>query len=130
MYKGADFNWIKSNAEGQVDSSKTDVLSFRDAPVVTRTLPEGVRHALAGAKPEEFRLYESPDKLFYVLYVRDVTPPALLPFEESRDEISKKVFNEKLNASVQVWADKLRESADVKIYIASPASSGEETGKH
>jgi hypothetical protein len=55
-------------------------------------LPEGVRHTLAGAKPEEFRLYESPDKLFYVFYVRDVTPPALQSFEESRDEISKKVF--------------------------------------
>lgn len=130
LKKGADFNWIKSNTEGQVDSSTPGFLSFTDTPLIIRTLPQGVQKALSGAKPEEFRLYESPEGLFYVLYVRNVTPPALRPFEEAKEEIAKKVFNEKLNASVAEWAGKLKDSADVKIYMASPASSGEKTGNH
>ncbi len=119
LKKGADFNWIKSNTEGQLDSgSKPDVISFPGTTVATKNLPEGVRHALSGAKSEEYRLYESPEGYFYILYVRDVVPPALQHFEEVREEIRKKVFNEKLNASVGEWADKLRAAADVKIYLS------------
>ncbi|SPQ00539.1 conserved exported hypothetical protein [Candidatus Sulfobium mesophilum] len=119
LNRGADFYWMKSNAEGQLDSSKPDVLSFPDTTVVTRNLPEGVRKTLSGAKSEEYRLYQSPEGYFYVLYVRDVVPSALQSFEDVRKEIEKKVFNEKLNASVGEWADKLRAAADVKIYLSS-----------
>jgi len=124
LKKGADFNWMKSNTEGQVDSSKTDVLSFPGTTMVIRNLPEGVRNALSGAKSEEYRLYQSPEGHFYVLYIRDVVPAALQRFEEVRDEIKKKVFNEKLNASVEEWADKLRVTADVKIYLSNSGETG------
>jgi parvulin-like peptidyl-prolyl isomerase len=119
LKKGADFNWMKSNTEGQLDSSKSDVISFPGTTLVTKNLPEGVRNALSGAKSEEYRLYQSPEGYFYVLYVRDVVPSALQQFEEVREEIKKKVFNEKLNASVGEWADKLRVAADVKVYLSS-----------
>ncbi len=124
LKKGADFNWMKSNVEGQVDSSKPDILPFTGTAVVTNTLPEGVRKALSGARSEEYRFYQSPEGYYYVLYVRDVTPATLQPYEEVKAMISKKVFNEKLNALVGEWADKLRVEADVKIYLSSSAGSG------
>jgi len=130
LKQGADFNWMKSNAEGQVDSSTPGLLAFKGSTVVTMSMNEEVQAALSGAKPEEYRLYKSPDEHFYVLYVQDVVPSSLQPYEEARNEIAKKVFNTKLKALVEDWTGKLRDVADVKVFLASPAPSGEKAGKH
>ena len=129
LKKGADFNWMKSNAEGQVDKSDPDLIPFTGKTVATLYFPQGVQRVLSGAKENEYRLYESPQKHFYVLYVMAVVPSSIEPYEEVRQQIAKKIFNRKLNASVEDWADKLRDSADVKIYLASPAATGEKSGK-
>jgi parvulin-like peptidyl-prolyl isomerase len=130
LKEGADFNWMKSNAEGQVDSSTPGLLTFDGSTVVTKSMSEEVQAALLGAKPEEYRIYKDADGHFYVLYVQDVVPPSLQPYEEAREKIAKKLYDAKLKELVDDWAGKLRDIADVKIYLASPPSSGEKTGKH
>ncbi len=89
------------------------------ASLITQSsLPEKVQKAVSGANAGDFRLYEGPAGQFYVLYIYQVFPAKLQPFEEVRQEIAKKVFEDKLKKSVEHWADKLREYYPVKIYRA------------
>jgi hypothetical protein len=97
--------------------------------VVTKNLPEGAQQALSGAKAGDYRIYKSPEDHYYVLFVLGVVPSGRQPYEEVRQKIAKEIFNTKLNALMEEWAGRLRETADVKIYITSTAA-GEKAGKH
>ncbi len=130
LKKGADFNWMKSNAEGQVDMNTPGLLNFSGNTIATKSMNEEVRSALLGAKPEDYRLYKSPEGQFYVLYVQDVAPSSVQPYEELKRELAKIVFDRKLKKVVDDWAGKLRDVADVKIYLASPPPSAEKSGNH
>jgi hypothetical protein len=90
LQKGADFNWMKSNAEGQVDSNTPGLLAFTGRTIALTVLSEGVQKALKWAKPDEYRLYESPEGHFYVLYVIAVSPPSQEPYEKVREQITKR----------------------------------------
>jgi hypothetical protein len=116
LKKGTDFNWLGANAEGQFDQNAQGLLKFDGQLITQSSLPEKVQKAVAGANAGDFRLYESPGGQFYVLYIYQVVPARLQPFEEARQEIAKKVFEDKLKKSVELWADKLREYYPVKIY--------------
>jgi len=116
LKKGTDFNWLGSNAEGQVDQNTQGILKFDGQLITQSSLPEKVQKALSGANAGDFRLYESPQGQFYVLYIYQVVPAKRQPFEEVRQEIAKKVFEDELKKSVGLWADKLREYYPVKIY--------------
>jgi parvulin-like peptidyl-prolyl isomerase len=118
LKKGTDFNWLGSNAEGQVDPNARGILKFDGQLVTQDSLPEKVQKAVSGANAGDFRLYESPQGQFYVLYVYQVVPAKVQPFEEVRQEIAKKVFDEKLKKSVELWADQLKAYYPVKIYGA------------
>jgi parvulin-like peptidyl-prolyl isomerase len=116
--KGTDFQWLAENAEGQIDKSNSkDVLNFEGKFLTTKDLPEGVRKSLSGAKPGDFRLYESPEGYFYALAIQDVIPAKPQPFEEAKENIAKIVFDDKLKKSVEEWAEKLRAASDVKVYL-------------
>jgi PPIC-type PPIASE domain len=116
LKNGTDFSWLGSNAEGQVDPNAQGILNFDGQLVTQNSLPEKVQKAVSGANAGDFRLYESPQGQFYVLYIYQIVPARLQPFEEVRQEIAKKVFDEKLKKSVELWAAKLREYYPVKIY--------------
>jgi hypothetical protein len=118
LRKGADFNWLKVNAEGQLDNRTKDLMTFEDRPVPVDTLEEDVQKALSGVHAEDFRLYESPQSHFHVLYVPEVVPPRPQPFEQARQHIQNKLFYVKLNEAALEWIRKLKESADIKIYLA------------
>ena len=75
-----------------------------------------MRKVLSGARTGDFRLYESPEGHFSVLYVQDMLPSKPKPFEKAREGIAKKVFNDKIKKVVEGWADKLREVYEVEIY--------------
>jgi peptidyl-prolyl cis-trans isomerase D len=131
LENGADFDWVKSNAEGQLDSKKApDIVFFDGSTKLASELPDGARKVLLGARSGEYRMYESSDGNFYVLYVLVAAPSSERPFKEVRQEIAKKVFDRKLNALLEDWTKKLREAGDVKVYLVSPAAEGEKTGKH
>jgi hypothetical protein len=116
LRKGTDFKWLSANAEGQVDKNTEGLLEFSGKFLVTNELPEGVQQAVAGANPGDFRLYESPDNHYYVLFIQDTFASRPLPFEEVISAIKKEVVNKKIQQSLQDWADKLKEYYDVKIY--------------
>jgi parvulin-like peptidyl-prolyl isomerase len=47
-----------------------------------------------------------------------MVPPQQQPFEQVRQEIRSKVFYVKLSEAAKEWIRKLKESADIKIYLA------------
>lgn len=116
LQKGTDFNWLSSNAEGQVDKDSEGLLKFEGELITLSSLPEELEKIVAGSKPGDFRLYANSRGHFYVLYIYHVIPAKLQPFEDVQKEIAKKVFNSKLKKAVELYADKLREYYPVKIY--------------
>ena len=114
--KGTDFNWLSSNAEGQVDKSTKGLLKFKGELLTVSSMPEGVQKTMSGANPGDFRLYESPEGYFYVLYIYHLIPAELRPFESVKEDIAKKVFKDKARKAVEDYADQLREYYPVKIY--------------
>jgi len=117
LKKGANFQWIKENAEGQVDQNTKGVLVFDGRLLTTKDLSEGLNKAVAGAKTGDFRLYESLENHYYVLHVQEVIPSKPQPYAEVREKIAKKIYNEKLIKAVEEYAGKLRAVSDVKIYL-------------
>jgi len=116
LKKGTDFKWLKTNAEGQADKEARGLSSFDGAVIVTKDLTEDMRKAVSGAHAGDVRLYTSPEKHYYVLYIQDIFPSKPLPLEGLNNEISGRVIQEKLNAIIDDWADKLREVYKVKVY--------------
>ena len=116
LKKGTDFNWLGSNAEGQADPNARGILRFDGQLITLGSLPEKLQKTVAGVNAGDFRLYESPQGPFYVLYIYQVVPARLQPFEEVRQDIAQKVFDDKLKESIELWAAKLREYYPVKIY--------------
>ncbi len=114
---GADFQWVASRAEGQVDPGAKGVLIFDGRPIIIGELPEGVRTAVAGTKAGDVRLYESPDKRYYALAVQDVVASQTRPLDQVRKEIGEKVLDVKIKEAVEEYARKLRSLSDVKVYL-------------
>jgi len=117
LREGADFGWLASNAAGQVDKGARGLLTFDGRPVTTDSMPEGVRKALAGVKAGESRLYASPEGYFYVLAVQQVIAPTARPYDEVREEIAKKLYDEKVKKSLETYAGKLRAQSKVESYL-------------
>lgn len=120
---GADFQWVRANAEGRVEPARAKgLLAFGDGPVVSADLPEEVRKAVAGAAGGDYRLCSGPpEEVHYVLHVREVFPPAPQPYDAIKDMIAKKVFETKRNAALDDYMTKLRAAADVKIFAEEKA---------
>jgi PPIC-type PPIASE domain len=117
LRQGMDFKWLKNNAGGLVDKDAPGLLKFEGELLLVKTLPEGVQKVLAGAHPEDYKLYASPEGYFYDLYVQKVVPPRAQAFEEVKDDIFTKVFPQKLNDALEEWAKKLRTASKIKIYL-------------
>jgi parvulin-like peptidyl-prolyl isomerase len=118
LRKGTDFQWLAENAGGQIDKRNSkDVLNFEGKFLTIKHLPEGVRKSVSGAKPGDFRLYESPEGYFYALAIQDVIPAKPQPYAETREAIAKILYNEKLNKAVEEWAEKLGAVSEVKVYL-------------
>jgi hypothetical protein len=116
LTKGTDFNWLSSHADGQVDKTKKGLLKFEGTVLILSSLPEGVQKAVSGANPGDFRLYESPEGYFYVLYIYHVVAPRLRPYEDVKSKIAENIYKDKLKKEVGVWAAKLKEYYSVTIY--------------
>jgi hypothetical protein len=122
LRKGADFNWIKVNVEGQIDTGteKEDLMLSEDQLVPISSINPDVQKALSGVNAEDFRLYESPQGHYYVLYITEIVPPMQKPFEQVEQGVRNSVFFIKLNEALNDWIRKLKESADIKVYLAGP----------
>ena len=67
------------------------------------------------------RLYAAPDGRFYVLSIEQEIPSKPKPYEETRDEIGRKIFDEKLKAAMADWTAKLRAASHIRIYLKEGA---------
>jgi hypothetical protein len=59
LKRGTDFQWVKANAEGQLDRNTTGILDLDGKLLITRDFPEELRKVISGAKAGDFRLYLS-----------------------------------------------------------------------
>ena len=117
LRQGTDYQWLKANAEGQVDKSSQGIIDLDEKLLTTKDLPEDVQKSVAGAKTGDLRLFESPEKHFYVLFIKEVIPPRPQPYPEAREKIAKKIYGEKITKAVEEYADKIRAVSDVKVYL-------------
>jgi parvulin-like peptidyl-prolyl isomerase len=117
LRKGVDFQWLASHAEGQLEKNTKDLIVFEGSPLATTGLPEGMQKTVSGARPGDLKLYASPENQFYVLSILDVAPSRPQPYEETRERIGKRVFDENLGKAVESWVDKLKAVSTVKIYL-------------
>jgi hypothetical protein len=116
LRQGTDFNWLSSTAEGQLTNKGQGIFQFEGKLLTVRSLPEGMRQALSQVKLGDYRLYESPEDRYYVLYVYHVVPSELQPFDKVKGEVAKKVFNDKVSKAIEEYAERLKEYYPVKIY--------------
>ncbi len=117
LRKGTEFQWVKANAEGQLDRTTRGILDLDGKLLTTRDLPEELKKAISGAKAGDFRLYQSSENHFYVLSIQQVAPSRPQPYEEAREKVAQKVYDDKLKRAVEDYADKLRALSDVKVYL-------------
>jgi parvulin-like peptidyl-prolyl isomerase len=118
LERGADVNWVRANSDGlAADAHKDPLFSAGRIVIAKDDMPEDMRKAVSGAKAGDARLYPGGER-FYVLALEDITPAHVMPFEEVREVIRKKIFNEKFNQAVEDWFPKLREAGDIRIFIA------------
>jgi hypothetical protein len=118
LRKGADFNWVKANVEGRLNTNPEDLMFSDDQLVSIDVINTDVQKALSGVNVEDFRLFESSKGHFYILYITEIVPPVQQPFGKVESEIRNEVFFIKLNEALSEWIRKLKESADIKIYLA------------
>ena len=117
LRKGADFQWLRANAEGQVEAGKgKNLLEFGGQLLDATTLPEEVLKAISGASPGDYRLYADPGNAYYALDIRERVPSRPMPFESAKGLMEKKVYSEKRQSVVREWEEKLRKASDVKIH--------------
>lgn len=120
LRKGADYNWIRTNVEGRLDPSKEDddlMISEDELVPINRINPD-LQKALSGVNADDFRMFESKQGHFYVLYITEMVPPMQQPFEQVEQGVRNQVFFIKLNEALNEWVRKLKESADIKVYLA------------
>ncbi len=118
LKKGADYAWVRDNAEGLTGKDAEDLLTFGEEDTLSVTgLPAGLQKALTGARQGDFRLATGPDNRYYVLSVLEVTPARKQPLEEATMTIAQQVFNTKLERSLDEWTGKLRKEARVDVYL-------------
>jgi parvulin-like peptidyl-prolyl isomerase len=123
LQKGSDLNWVRSNAEGALAGSEDDPLSSLNGSILTvSSMPPGMSKVVTGAHAGEYRLFEGGEKRFYVLSIDDAIPARPQPYEEVRELVSRKVFDQKLSDSIEDWFRKLRSASSIRIYLS-------ETGK-
>jgi hypothetical protein len=117
LRQGTDYQWLKANTEGQVDKGSKGVIDLDEKLLTTKDLPEDMQKAVSGAKSGDFRLFESPAKHFYVLFIQEVIPPRPQPYPEAREKIANKIYGEKITKALEEYADKIRAVSDVKVYL-------------
>lgn len=117
LRQGTAFQWARSNLDGQMDGNSKNVLKFDGKLLTTRDLSPEVKKAISGAKAGDFRMYEGHEGYFYVLYIEEILPSRPQPYQEVKESIARKIFDEKLKVALEEYASKLWAASDVKIYL-------------
>jgi parvulin-like peptidyl-prolyl isomerase len=117
LRKGADFRWMKANADGQVPSENEEVTRFSEGLVTVPGLPEAIRQALDGAEEGSFVLYRQGETYFHVLSVEKRVPSRVQSFEEVQKAALQQAYKEKLDNALRAWMERLRNAYGAKVYV-------------
>jgi len=117
LRKGMDFKWLKNNADNQVEKDSPALLHLSGKMLSVKSFPEQLQKALDGAKSGDYRLYPSPEGIYYVLYVANAVPSRTQTFDEIKNDIAQKVAWENFTRDMEAWFKKLRAAYPVKIYL-------------
>jgi parvulin-like peptidyl-prolyl isomerase len=115
LRSGTDFKWLVANAEGQVKPAQRKL--GIEGTLAATALPKEVAAILAGTKKDDYRLHAGPDSQFYAIHVIDVIGATEQPFEEVRETISQRLYNDGITAGIRKWADTLRKAREVKVFL-------------
>ena len=116
LRQGTDYQWLKANAEGQVDRSSKGIIDLDGKLLTTEDLPGSIQKLVSGAKTGDLRLFESPEKYFYIFSMQEVIPSRPQPYPEAREKIASKIYGEKITRAVDEYAEKIKAVSDVKVY--------------
>jgi hypothetical protein len=116
LQQGTDFDWLRANADNQVDPNAQGILIFDGRLLTLQSLPDDLQKAVVGTKTGDFRLYSGPQGHAYVLYILQSIEPQTQPFATVQKEVAKKYYSEALKKSIKRWTSQLREYYPVKIY--------------
>ena len=116
LRQGMDLKWLVSGSTDLVDPDSPGVTPLDDQLVTVTSLPEGVQKALAGAKEDDYRLYEAPGNYFYVLHVEQLVPARQQTLQEAGGQITPAIYQQKAMEVMQDWSKKLRKAANVKVF--------------
>ncbi|MBN2332763.1 MAG: peptidyl-prolyl cis-trans isomerase [Deltaproteobacteria bacterium] len=120
LHKGADFRWVSGNAVGLVDKSSPGVLDFESQLLTLSTLPEGLRQLVKEPRQGDSFIYAAPGgDLHYVLFLEQVFPPQVQPFDKVKAPIARKLYNEKIKLAVDEWLAKLKDAYETRIFITA-----------
>jgi hypothetical protein len=117
LREGTDFAWLAANAAGQVAKGARGLLTFDGRPVTADSMPAGLSKALAGSKTGDLRMYASPEGHFYVLSVQQMIPPTPRAYDDVRETIARKLYEEKVKNSLEEYVGKLRTHSKVETYL-------------
>ena len=117
LRKGAEFQWLLAHAEGQVDPAAEGVKVFDGKPLTTKDLPPGLQRAISGVKAGDFQLYESPEGYVYLLSIQGVVASRPQPYEDVRETVLRRLYDEKVKQAIEEYAQKVRAASDVKVYL-------------
>lgn len=120
LRSGADLAWVRTNASGRLDPSSTaDALQIPVGMVALPELPDGVREAVRGGKPGEYRLHAVPSGPVYVLRVAEAAPGAARPFDDVKEAVKSRVTADKRRKAFEQYVGKLREASEVKVSLSA-----------
>ncbi len=115
--KGTSFKWTAEHADGLAPDAG-DFAPPEGTLLLMKTLPDGLRKALEGAKQGDVKLYAGGKDRYHVVQVTAIVPEKVQPFEEKRKDIWEKVVAEQIDQSLETWIAKLRVAYPVTVYIA------------
>lgn len=116
LKEGADFKWVKENAPGQVEEDKSIVFRLVGKYINIASLPSEIQTVIRGSQPNDFKLHEGSEGYFYITYIEDIIPSKPRLLQEVKEDVIKKVYNNKLRKTVEDTAEKLKEFYKVNIY--------------
>jgi hypothetical protein len=120
LRKGADFNWVSSNAANLVAPDTEGVLPLDRNLLSLTALPEDLHELAEDVKKGDTLLYApGDDEFIYVLLVEEVFPPELQPYEQARNEAANKVFGLNIEKEMEVWLTELKKEYPVRIFLNS-----------
>jgi hypothetical protein len=120
LRQGAEFRWLAENAPGRLASDE-GATRFDGRVLVSDSLPEGTRKAIAGAVGGDGRIWAESENVYHVLWVRELIPREVPQLDAVRGEVARAVVTEARRQAVEEYAAKLRAASTIEIYAEGDA---------